>query len=124
MKFQVFEVANVDVRIPAPLRVPARLAHDLCRMVNESLSNAARHGGASHAAVALGRENGYVKLRVQDNGRGFPFHGRRDLAALDRAGTGPRTLKERARHLGGSLVVESSTHGAAIELRLPVQEER
>ncbi|HEX2062452.1 MAG TPA: histidine kinase, partial [Thermoanaerobaculia bacterium] len=115
---------EVDVRIPAPFRLPARLAHDVCRMVNESLSNAARHGGASRAAVVLDRVDGFVDVRIDDNGRGFPFAGRRDLAALDRTGTGPRTLKERARHLGGTLVVSSSGSGASIEMRLPVQEER
>jgi signal transduction histidine kinase len=114
---------EVDLDVPEPLEVPVRLAHDLCRMVNESLSNAARHGGASHAAVALTRRDGFVAMRVADNGRGFPFTGRRDLAALEQAGVGPRTLKERARSLGGTLVVESSGGGAAIEMRLPVQEE-
>jgi signal transduction histidine kinase len=114
---------EVDLDVPEPVEVPVRLAHDLCRIVNESLSNAARHGGASHAAVALKRRNGYVEMRVADNGRGFPFIGRRDLAALEEAGVGPRTLRERAHNLGGTLVVDSSAGGAAIEMRLPVQEE-
>lgn len=111
------------VHLAAPVTVPVPLARDLCRIVNEALSNAARHGGASRAAVALARRNGFVELRITDNGRGFPFIGRRDLAALERGGVGPRTLKERARSLGGTLVVESSGDGASIELRLPIQEE-
>lgn len=114
---------EIELDVPRPVEVPPRLAHDLCRMINESLSNAARHGGASHATVALGRRNGYVEMRVADDGRGFPFLGRCDLAALEAAGAGPRTLKERARSLGGTLIVESSVGGAAIEMRLPVEEE-
>jgi signal transduction histidine kinase len=113
----------VALEVPAPFAVPARLAHDLCRIVNESLSNAARHGAASRAEVTLARRNGFVDLRVSDNGRGFPFAGRYDLAALDRAGVGPRTLKERARTLGGTLAVDSSRSGATVEIRLPVGEE-
>ncbi|HET8798862.1 MAG TPA: histidine kinase, partial [Thermoanaerobaculia bacterium] len=38
--------------------VPARLAHELCRIVNESLANAARHGGATRAGVALSASDG------------------------------------------------------------------
>lgn len=114
---------EVDLDLPEPLTVPPRLARDLCRIVNESLSNAARHGGASRAAVALTRRDGLVEMRIADNGRGFPFAGRRDLAALEESGVGPRTLKERARNLGGVLIVESSSAGASIEMRLPVPEE-
>ncbi len=62
-------------------------------------------------------------MRISDNGRGFPFAGRRDLGALEEAGAGPRTLKERARNLGGALVVESSSAGASIEMHQPVPEE-
>jgi len=60
---------------------------------------------------------------VADNGRGFPFEGRYDLASLDRAGQGPRTLKERVAALGGSLTIESSPAGATIEARLPAAPE-
>ncbi|MFL6247864.1 MAG: sensor histidine kinase [Thermoanaerobaculia bacterium] len=115
---------EVDLDVPDPIEVPVRLAHELCRMVNESLANAARHGGASRAAVALTRRDGFVEMRVADNGRGFPFTGRRDLASLEETGAGPRTLKERARNLGGTLTLESSAGGASVEMRLPVQEER
>lgn len=113
----------VDIEMQDPLPVPPRLAHELSRIINESLSNAARHGGASQAKVALRDCNGAIALRVSDNGRGFPFAGRYDLAALTESGTGPRTLKERVKALGGSLIVESSKLGAAIDARIPVGED-
>ena len=112
----------VEVEAPGRIDVAPRLAHDLCRIVNESLSNAARHGGASRAVVSAMNRDGAVELRIRDNGRGFPFSGRHDLAALERAGHGPRTLKERVRNLGGSLFVESSGAGATIDVRIPLQE--
>jgi signal transduction histidine kinase len=109
--------------MPERLAIPTPLAHELCRVVNESLSNAARHGAASRADVSLSRRDGFVDLRITDNGRGFPFTGRHELGALDRAGVGPRTLKERARSLGGTLAIESSSRGASVEIALPVREE-
>jgi signal transduction histidine kinase len=102
---------------------PARLAHELCRVVNESLANAARHGGATRATVAVATNDGRLHVRVSDNGRGFAFSGRYDLEALDRRASGPRSLKERVRSLDGTLIVESSPSGATIDVALPVREE-
>jgi signal transduction histidine kinase len=113
---------EVNIEIAAPVLVPARIAHEVCRIVNESLSNAARHGGASSAIVSVAPRNGSVEIRVADNGTGFPFAGRHDLDALENAGHGPRTLKERVRNLGGSLLVDSSSSGASIEVCIPVGE--
>ncbi len=113
---------EVEVDAPERIDVGPRLAHELCRIVNESLSNAARHGGASRAVVSARSRDGAVELHISDNGRGFAFSGRHDLATLERAGHGPRTLKERVRNLGGTLFVESSSAGAAIEVRIPLQE--
>ena len=103
--------------------MPARLAHELCRIVNESLANATKHGGATRAEIAVTESDGHLHVRVADNGRGFPFTGRFDLDALNRTGNGPRTLKERVTALKGSLVVESSARGAVIEVAIPVNEE-
>lgn len=114
---------DVDVDPGPRTGVPARLAHELCRIVNESLSNAARHGGASHASVRIESNDGAIDVRVADNGRGFPFRGRYDLGELARSGHGPRTLRERIVTLGGTLTVESRADGAAIEARLPLAKE-
>lgn len=114
---------EVVVQMTEPVAVPPRLAWEVCRIINESLSNAARHGGASKVIVSVAMNHTDIDLRVTDNGSGFPFFGRRDLAALERAGIGPRSLKERVRNLGGTMTIESSTAGATIEARVPVQEE-
>lgn len=110
----------VDVDLSHSSSITPRLAHELSRIVNESLSNAARHGGASHAFVRITPGDSWIELRVSDNGRGFPFTGRYDLPALERSGQGPRTLKERIVTLGGSMTVDSSSMGSAIEARLPL----
>lgn len=99
--------------------IPTRVAHELSRIVNEALSNAARHGGATRAAVEITPSAGTIRIRVTDNGRGFPFSGRFDLDHLNRMATGPRTLKERAAALGGSLTIESSSTGAVIDVSIP-----
>lgn len=112
---------EVDLEGNAGIEVQPKVAHELCRIVNESLSNAARHGGASRAVVSVSRQDCHVDVRVSDNGRGFGFAGSRDLDALERAGYGPKTLKERVRKLGGSLRLTSSDAGAVVDVRIPLE---
>ena len=101
----------------------ARLAHELCRIVNESLANAARHGGATRADITIAVRDERLHVRIADNGSGFPFTGRRELDVLELSASGPRTLRERIKALQGSLAVESSPEGALIEVSLPLARE-
>jgi signal transduction histidine kinase len=113
---------DVDIDVDEG-ELPARVAHEVCRIANESLSNAVRHGGATRVRVAVAANSGHVGVRVADNGRGFGFQGRYDLDALERSGMGPRSLKERIKSLQGSLAVESSMAGAIIDAAIPMRQE-
>ena len=94
------------------------LVHEICRMCEEALVNAIRHGGAREVDIALERApGGTVRLTIGYMGRGFTtFSGRHDLSSLTRMRAGPRTLKERVSALGGNLEIESSDSGARLEI--------
>jgi signal transduction histidine kinase len=96
------------------------LGYDISHIVHEALVNAARHGGGSGARVEVDAHDGRVIIMVADNGRGFSFQGRYDLAALTCMNMGPATLKERIASLGGTLSIESSPAGARLEIALPI----
>jgi signal transduction histidine kinase len=96
------------------------LGYDISHIVHEALVNAARHGGGSAARVAVETQGGQITILVTDNGHGFSFQGRHDLAALTRMNVGPATLKERIMALGGTLTIESDSTGARLEIALPV----
>lgn len=113
----------IEIDLPLRIDVPPRVAHEICRIANEALSNAARHGGATAAKLDLQFPGDCVQLRISDNGRGFPFEGRFDLDGLDRIDAGSRTLKERVKMLGASLCIESSACGATIEVLVPLHNE-
>lgn len=100
------------------------LAHDICRIVQEALVNAARHAGASEVRVTVEAERGDVRIAVADNGRGFPFHGFYDHEALTRLELGPVVLKERIDSLRGQLAIRSGPAGARLEIWLPVTSQR
>ena len=114
---------DMEIEIIDGLRVPPRIAHELSRIVSESLVNAVRHGSASHASVKIKRINGFLEIQVVDNGRGFAFTGRHDLPALEQRGDGPLIVRERIKALGGTMAIESSPAGAALEMRIPVVHE-
>lgn len=99
-------------------QVSRRFAHEICRMAEESVVNAIRHGGATEVYVALELASADTfSLRVSYSGRGFAsFSGRHDLASLIRMQLGPRTLKERVAELGGDLVIDSDEGGARVQI--------
>ena len=69
----------------------------LFRAAQEGLRNVAKHAGAQHVDVRLGRENGRLTLTIADDGRGF------DATDVRRAGggLGLLSIEERARLLAG-----------------------
>ena len=104
--------------------VPTALRAEVCRLVHEGLANAARHSQTSLVRVELAASDAGVFVSVRDRGRGFPFHGRFDLARLRQDGQGPSSLIERVSALGGELVIESSAAGASVEILLPLDQAR
>ena len=51
-----------------------------------------------------------------DDGRGFPFVGRYDLAELTARKVGPRSLKDRVASMRGKLVLTSTPSGSHVEI--------
>ncbi len=105
---------------PEVTRLPRELARGAQLIVQEALVNAARHGHAGKAEVELGVRDGALRIVVVDDGRGFPFRGRRSHAGV-RAEGGPVSLWSRIDTLGGSLTVDSGESGARLEILLPLQ---
>jgi two-component system sensor histidine kinase UhpB len=106
--------------VPAELRVYDELAdlpvHEqtvVYRVVQESLSNVARHAQAAHVVVEVGRDHGRPVVRVADDGVGFTLR----EARAD--GIGLVGMRERARLARGRLEVQSTPgRGTVVELRL------
>jgi PAS domain S-box-containing protein len=85
------------------------------RVLQESLTNAAKHSGATQVEATLEREGGQVVLTVSDNGRGFSPGDGRGAGSYGHLG-----LRERALLLGGTVEIDSAPgRGTRIELRIP-----
>jgi signal transduction histidine kinase len=104
----------------ARLALAPPLAHQAYLLLHEAVVNAARHSGARSIRVDAEAVGADLRLKVADDGRGFPFRGRYDGAALAASSLGPRSLRERLAGLGGRLVVESTPQGSTVEMVLPI----
>lgn len=109
-----FEIATID-----PL-VAKSLGQETFRLIQEAVTNSAKHGGASHVHVRLSSADNRMNIEVVDDGGGFPFHGRMTLEAIRASGVGPAMLAERVAALNGELAVESSGAGARLEISVPL----
>ena len=99
-----------------PRTVPQEIALNLYRVVQEALSNVAKHSGARRALVSLSAREGSLRLVVKDTGRGF------DPALARSRGLGLINMDERVRSLGGSFSLQAQPgHGVHIDVRVPVR---
>ncbi|MBI3242128.1 MAG: HAMP domain-containing protein, partial [Chloroflexi bacterium] len=84
-------------------RLPAAVETALYRIVQESLTNVARHAQAGTASVLVERRNGTVRAVVEDDGCGFDP----ETAGKVEQRLGLYGIRERAELLGGKLTIES-----------------
>jgi signal transduction histidine kinase len=110
--------ADLEVMVEVPERLrPLSAAVDVAvyRIVQEALTNVARHAQATRAHVSLRLDGDHLEVEVLDDGRGI-------LPEM-RAGVGLTSMRERAMELGGSCLVEPATGGGTrLVARFPLSE--
>jgi PAS domain S-box-containing protein len=112
---------RVDLEIPEKLgRLPQDLETAIFRIVQECLTNIHRHSGSPVARICLTHSDSEVTLEVEDRGKGIPLEKRQVLDSEGAAGVGIRGMRERLRHLGGSLEIKSTETGTVVVARLRV----
>lgn len=104
----------------APLELSPAVTTTLFRIVQEAVSNIVRHAGAGSVTIVLGLSDDLVRLRIQDDGRGFePDHASRDAVELQQLGL--LGIRERARLLGGQVQIESAPEkGTSLQVSIPL----
>jgi signal transduction histidine kinase len=109
----------LDLEQPFPA-IDGDLSTLVFRVTQESLSNIARHAGATHVAVGLRKRSIYLTLSIRDDGRGC------DPAAAFRVSSEGRSsglggMRDRVRLFGGTLRLDSKPgEGATISAQFPL----
>jgi two-component system sensor histidine kinase UhpB len=89
---------------------------EVFRMVQEALTNIARHSGASEAEIEIAREEPFCVVKIRDNGRGALPDARRKRKSFGLIG-----MRERAARLGGELDVATAPgEGFSLTVTLPL----
>ena len=104
--------------IPTDVRAPAEIEIACFRIVQEALSNVARHARAHHVEVALKAQDVALEVTVSDDGVGFN-------AERLRTGLGLVGMRERAELAGGRLEIESAPGaGTTLRARFPLPSQK
>ncbi|MBP9681169.1 MAG: sensor histidine kinase [Bacteriovorax sp.] len=92
----------------------------LFRVVQESLTNIAKHSKATRASVHLKRVNKNILLDIADNGRSFNVNSLSSSIRNKRLGL--IGMSERVRLAGGTLLIKSSKgKGTTVRAEIPIQ---
>jgi two-component system sensor histidine kinase UhpB len=98
-------------------RLPPQVELVLYRVVQEALTNVAKHAHAHEVRVQLRRHTDEVIAAVADDGQGFDVE---DMMRSRERGLGLFGMQERLALVGGQLVIDSSPgHGTRIHARVP-----
>jgi signal transduction histidine kinase len=107
----------IDVHCRIDDRLDVTVETTIYRVVQEALTNVARHAGASQVSVVIDQADDCIRVAIEDDGNGqCPDPSRTAPAGLGIAG-----MRERAAMIGGILEIESRPgHGTTVFLRVPV----
>jgi signal transduction histidine kinase len=104
---------SAELELPAGAGLSAELETPIYRLLQEALTNVAKHARATHVRVFVGLRDDHVIVEVQDDGVGFD-------PGVRTSGFGLAGMRERAYLAGGELTIEPSRAGTLVRCRLPV----
>ena len=106
---------EIELVTPPGITADAERDRELLRIAQEALQNSLKHAQAERVAVRLRTDDGRLTLVIEDDGVGFDP----DDASSRSRSLGLTSMEERARRLGGRLVIRSSP-GAGTTVSLEV----
>lgn len=108
----------IDVRMPERLTLSAVRNTAVFRIVQEALTNVARHAEATRASIVMEIQHGMLDVEVRDNGIGLADSERDKLDSFGLIG-----MQERAQYLGGWLSISSEPGaGTSLTLHIPLED--
>jgi PAS domain S-box-containing protein len=100
-------------------RLPAEMELAIFRVVQECLTNIHRHAESKTAYIRIARENGRVCAEVRDEGKGMSPERLAEIESRG-SGVGIAGIRERLRHFGGTMKIESDDTGTRVLTGIPL----
>jgi signal transduction histidine kinase len=99
--------------------LPIDVQHNMLRVCQEAIANAARHGSPATIEIRLGYEQGHLTATIRDDGKGFDP---RSAAGGSAGHYGLMVMEERVRRYGGTFQIESDPgKGTTVVAAMPVK---
>jgi signal transduction histidine kinase len=113
--------ANLSIHIDAVSeRLPSGIETTLYRIVQEALTNAAKHAKASNVWICAWKEDHGLCCSIRDDGAGFTVH--RNQSPSHRKGLGLIAMRERVSVVGGTFEIQSRPgSGTELSIRIPLE---
>jgi signal transduction histidine kinase len=106
---------EVDLHCELAERLPEMVEITLYRVIQEAMTNAARHSRATTVGVLIQNREGRIQAIIEDNGLGFdPVMARKVAGSV-----GLHAMMERAELIGGQLNIESDHLGTTVFVEIP-----
>jgi two-component system sensor histidine kinase UhpB len=103
------------------IRLSSEIETTLYRILQEALTNVAKHAQADEVSILLSQENSFLSLSVRDNGIGFDAQ--KMTFTKDRLGL--FSMKERVELLNGEFEIRSrANRGTKLSVKIPLVEKR
>jgi signal transduction histidine kinase len=97
-------------------RLPADVEMNAYRLVQEALTNVAKHARATCCRISLSCLDDELRITIEDNGKGF------DVAVRRGAGLGLIGIRERIAQIEGRLSIESAPgEGTTLQATIPIR---
>lgn len=106
----VYNAYNIDPALPLSTQTM------IYRMIQEIISNAVKHAGASVLLLQCSQEEDSFFITVEDNGKGFDIDHQSE-------GIGLKNIRNRVDYFNGNLNIESSREGTIINIELHVAQQ-
>ncbi len=106
---------TIDTHLAMDRRLEPSVETAIYRMIQEGVTNAARHSGGRLVSVVVDQTSFSTRVIVEDDGHGF------DVDAVRRrsGGVGLHAMRERAELVGGSVELESGELGTTVFIEVP-----
>lgn len=110
---------KIELSMPKDFgRLPDDMEVAVFRIVQECLTNIHRHSGSKSATIRLSNDTHNASLEVQDEGMGMSAE---KLVAIQgqHSGVGITGMRERVRHLNGTMNIHSNSKGTKVSVTIP-----
>ena len=117
---QRYNIRIQMMRVNLPDRFTREIEASIYRVIQEALTNIAKHSRARNCTVTLQKVGQSLLVVVEDDGEGFEVNERSDAGR--HGGLGLISIRERAAQLGGTVRIDSAVgKGTRLSIEVPVR---